>query len=151
MALPNFWWFLSKKYIFTLTIFNQNSDDLNKFLVKFPSWNVYFWNVYSWNVYYDVTVFVLSYDKNKFHKKLQHCKGGAILKWLVARGVGHVCLNLDFNRKIRWGSTLNPSWSNFKWVLFINHTALYATVAYVAVAILNWALPASSACGEASV
>ena len=28
--------------------------------------------------------------------------------------------------------TKNPSWSNFKWVLFINHTPLYATVAYVA-------------------
>ena len=26
-----------------------------------------------------------SYDKNKFHKKLQNCKGGTILKWLVAK------------------------------------------------------------------
>ena len=56
----------------------------------------------------------------------------------------YIMLKNYFNRKSRWGSTLNPSWSNSKWVLFINHMALYATVSYVAVAKLNWALPASS-------
>ena len=65
-----------QKNIFTLTIFKQNSDDLNKFLVKFPSWNVYF---------YTLPYLFSSYDKNKFHKKLQNCKGGTILKWLVAK------------------------------------------------------------------
>ena len=81
---------------------------------------------------------------------------------LPSRGVGHVCLNLDFintDKKlandcyIMWKTILteiplrfNVEPLNFKWVLFINHTALYATVAYMAVAILNWALPASSAC-----
>ena len=30
-----------QKYFFTRSIFNQNSDDLNKFLVKLPFWNVY--------------------------------------------------------------------------------------------------------------
>ena len=36
-----------------------------------------------------------------------------------------------FYTKIRWGSTLNPSWSNFKLVLFMNYRTLqaYATVA----------------------
>ena len=40
--MPNFWWFLFKN-IFTLTMYNQNSTDLNKFLVKFFFWNVYFY------------------------------------------------------------------------------------------------------------
>ena len=30
---------------------------------------------------------------------------------------------------IRWDSTLKPSWSNLKWVLFMNYRTLYATVA----------------------
>ena len=42
-GFAKFWWFFVQIYIFTLTIFNQNSNDLNKFLVKFFSWNVYFY------------------------------------------------------------------------------------------------------------
>ena len=43
--------------------------------------------------------------------------------------------------KIRRGSTLNPSWNNVKWILFVNYTV---TVALVGVAKLNLALPAPS-------
>ena len=66
-----------QKYIFTSTTFNQNCDVFNKFLVEFPSWNVYFYIRYL--ICFEV------YDKNKFHKKLQNCKSGTILKRLVVK------------------------------------------------------------------
>ena len=58
--------FVQKNIFLTLTIFNQN--DFNKLFVKFFSWNVY--------IRYLICFQVM---KNKFHKKLQNCKGGTIL------------------------------------------------------------------------
>ena len=63
-----FWRFLKNMII------SQKSDYLNRFLVKF-----FFLEMYTF-IYF--TLLVLSYNKNNFHKKLQFCEGGTILKIL---------------------------------------------------------------------
>ena len=71
--------------------------------MEFPFWKCI--------LLYTLLYKLLSYDKNNFHKKLQSCKGGTILKQSFLTNL------FSLYKTIKWFSSPNKRWMIYKVIL----------------------------------